>query len=474
MGMSFISAAVLARMLTPTDFGILAASLIFVGLALAIFEGAFGMSLVQKAQVDEAYVSSAFWLSCSVAIVIILLIAALAPLIEGFFKFKNITAYVQVASSTILFKAIENTCESTLRRKKEFKKITTYQVICSVIGFGPISITLAYLKFGAWSLVLGTVSAAALSSLSSFVVSGIRLRWEIDREAVHDVIRSSSTFTLAQVVNWAALSGSTAIVGRVLGPAMMGLYSRSWRLLDLATYTVGAALSGVLFPTFARLQTDLDRARSALDRSLSLAVLVFGATSALLCTHAKAIVLISLGAQWTGTIQIVQILFVALVPRCCYKITESVSIGFGFGHAAARRQALYAAVMIGGAVIAAPHGPKWVAVSSSIAISVFYLSSLTKACQIVGLSLRHVAVLHLRAAAIFALVAAACYGPEQLLSGQNFWVQEIISGASGSAAAALIFAFAPASLLGSTFIDQRNRSIGFLRKWNDGRRGSDS
>jgi PST family polysaccharide transporter len=197
------------------------------------------------------------------------------------------------------------------------------------------------------------------------------------------------------------------------------------------------------------MQEDLPRARASFERVLALSIPFFAVLSALLVLHARAIVLVALGPKWMDTIPVAQILFCALVPRCTYKVSESLAFAFGRSGAAAVRQGLFAAMIIGGSIVGARFGAPGVAVAASLSITAFYVVSMGFAARLVGLRGWSLALAHLRAA-----VLAACVGGADFLVGAfvearlGFWPGELAGAAVGGIAVLALFCTIPRAWLG--------------------------
>jgi PST family polysaccharide transporter len=459
MVLSFVSTAILARMLNPSDFGVMATSLIVIALATAIFDGTFAIGLIQRKEIDGDYVSSAFWLSLLLAGAIVLIVCLIAPFLAGFFKIKDYSAIFSISSLALLFKAIENISVAYLRREGRFGAIAGYQFWASFLGYVPVTIFLAWRGLGPWALVWGQLAVAAFLGLSSFALARLPLRFAVTRKATHDIFATSGHFTLSQILNWAALTGSNSVVGHSFGPQALGFYSRAWKLLDIVTGVTAGPLQGVLIPTFARMQDDKVRARQALERALSTSILFFGVLSAFCVAHAGAMVAIALGPKWTDCVPITQILFAVLVPRCCYKISESATVGFGHSKSVAIRQGLYAALMIGGAFAGVPFGPVWVAVGASVAVTVFYLSSVAYAAHLVGMERSFLLFLHGRgivfSLAVFLLDSAVM----RATAGLGFWPSQILGGATSALLLGGVLIAVPEKWIGRDIINLRELAM---------------
>jgi len=459
---SFASMAVLARLLMPADFGIMTTSLIVIGLATAIFDGAFAIGLVQRKEISDEYVSSAFWLSLIFAFVLFLLICAVTPLVSVFFHSNGYQLMYAISGSSLIFKAIENTSLAYLRRTSRFKHIVIYQVGSSLIGYGPVSIVMALQGYGAWSLVWGQFAVSVLAGAGAFYMAKLPLKFVLTRQSIRDIFETSGHFTASQVLNWAALTGSNSVVAHTLGVRELGLYSRAWKLLDIATAVSAAPFSSVLVPAFARMQTDPAKANAALRKALELTVPFFAVFSALVVVHAQAIVDICLGKKWGASVLLIQILFCVLIPRCCYKITESATVGFGRSKSAAVRQLLYAGLMVGGALLASPFGAKWIAVSTSMAVTIFYMSSLMYASRLVGLKLSATFAIHARAIGLAVVIGLIDFMVSLGLSHLGFWVSQIAGGIVAVALVGVSILTLPEYLIGREWPEMGRKIAGKL------------
>ncbi len=405
MGLSFLATAVLARLLAPEDFGLMAAAAVVTSLASAVFEGSFGMSVVQKREVGPDYLATSFWLAIGAAIVLLALIAATAPLVERFFGFAGVSVVLVAMSLTILLKAISSVPRALLQRQLRFRQLAVISLSSYLAGSGLLTLVLGVYGYAVWSLVAGAVLSAAIEALAMFLLSGLGWRLRPRIALIGDILRPGSSFTVAQLFNWAANTGPNSVVGHWLGAHMLGLYSRGWKLLDVAVSAVAAPMSRVMLPVFSRTQHDLARCRADFFRTLSIAVPCFGAISLMMVLHADLAVLIALGHRWADTTPVVQLLFAALLPRCAFKIAESLIVGLGQPAIVARLQAFYGALMVAGAWVGSHYGLHGVALATSLSITVVYVGYLACACRLVGGSFAELLRLHARCAVLLSPTA---------------------------------------------------------------------
>lgn len=468
MLLSFGSMMVLARLLTPADFGIMAAAMLVVALASAIFEGAFGINLVRRAEIDDRSVATTFWLSALVGLITFLIVAVFSPAVESFFDFRDLTWIVLVAASSILFKAIGSVSQSLLQRRGQFRLLATTNSLSYMIGNTVCSIILALQGFGVWSLVIGSTITAILESFANLVFARIPLLVAPSRAAASEVFRLSGWFAVSQVLNWAATAGANAVTGRFLGAEALGIYSRGWKLIDILVSATAQPMQRVLLPSFARKQRDLEDLNGAFIKALDVAAFAFTALSGFAVIHAQPLVLLVLGPQWTATVPVVQLLFAALLPRCCYKISEALAYACGSSFGATMRQAMYAAMVIGGAIFASRWGPAAVAAAVSIALWAFYLISIGYVVSITRVSITSLFATHLRAILLTAPALIVDFGV-LMLAPVSFWPAHFVAGLSGMFIMALTLVAAPGLFLGKALSGSRATGAVRLKQALSGR-----
>lgn len=447
MMLSFGSMMILARLLSPADFGVMAAAMLVVALASAIFEGAFGINLLRRAQLDDRSVATTFWLSVIVGITTFAVIAAFSPAVEAFFRFENLAWILLVAGSSIIFKSFGAVSQSLLQRRGQFRLLSITNMVSYLAGNTLCSIALASQGYGVWSLVIGGTLTVIIESLANLFSAKVPVFTVPSREAAREVFRLSGWFAVSQVLNWAATAGANAVTGRMLGAEALGIYSRGWKLIDIIVGATAQPMQRVLLPSFARKQDDLQVVSRAFLKALDVAVIGFSSISVFAMVHAEPIVLVALGSQWSGTVPVVQLLFAALIPRCCYKISEAVAYACGSSFGATMRQGIYAALIIGGALIASPFGPTAVAAAVFLALWGFYILSLGYVVSITKASVAFLITVHARAL-ILILPAALVDLSIVKLSPLSFWPGHLAGGLAGVAVLAFTILTVPKLLLG--------------------------
>lgn len=427
---SVISTAVLARLLTPRDFGIVAASFVVLALANVIFDGAFGVNLVRKKDLSRHDIGTTLAAALLLSFVLAGLVVAAAPAIERFFGFPSLTAILIVSSANIPLKAVLAVATASLQRAGGFGKMAAASLWGQIVGYIVVGVPIAMLGGSVWSLVIALTVGSLVETILAVRAARMPLRLSWHSACLNEIF-GSGWLSAAYVVNWVANTGAQTVIGHSLDAVALGHYSRSWKLLDLFVAATSTPLSRVLLPLFSARLGDEAALRKSLLNVLGMVVPFYAVASVLFALQAPLIIQLALGSQWSASIPIAQILFLALVPRCAFKVSEIFAVASGKSLAAFYRQGVYAALMVGGASIGVRYGTVSVAVAASLAITIFYIASMAYAVILANAPLRSVVAVHLRAGVLAASAAAADEAVLILLHGRNLLLAHVLAGLAG-------------------------------------------
>ncbi|MGE0829695.1 MAG: oligosaccharide flippase family protein [Hyphomonadaceae bacterium] len=463
LSVSLISMAILARLLTPADFGMMTAALIIMNLPAVIYEGAFSLLLVQRKEIDSEFIKLSFWMALGVALAAMLALIAAAPLVESFFGFAGLGLVIMAVSVTLPLKAASSISLGLLRREHRFAAVATMFFFAGGVGNILVAAPLAYMGFGVWALAIGAIVSHALEAIAGYAVARFPLSPPKHWKRGEGVGRASALFTATQLLNFMALCTPNFIIGKFMGAGALGLYSRSTRILDIAIDGAANPIQQTLIPAFSRMQDDLTRSRHAFERALSLALLLFGALAAFVIVEAEAAIRILMGPDWLSIVLPVQVLFAAFAPRAAYRLCESLAFGQGRAGRTAAMQALYLGLMVVGSFAGLAHGVTGVAIGIAAGLWIFYLAALAMAARLVNSGPSALAIMHGRALAAALIVGLSGWLVIEAASGAGFWISHILGGFGCIAGGALVF-FAPAKIMGEDFVWARTQIIALARK----------
>lgn len=313
--------AVLAHLLSPRDFGLVALALIFTTILDAIRDLGVNEALVVAGddEVDEQ-ADTAFSFTVLVATGLALLVAALSPLAADFFHQPQLLALLAVLGLNLPLRAIGDTHYALAQRHMDFRRRTIAEV-AEVVVRGVVGIALALAGFGPWSLVLGYLSGTFVWTLVLWILVNWRPAFRIHRTQLPPLVRFGGALTVVGIVGTAMSYVDNLFVGRVLGAAALGIYVMGFRLPEMLIADVLTAAGLVLFPGFATL--DRPAIRGAVVTACGYAFLLGFPIAAALITLADPLVLAFFGRRWSEAAPVIQILAVGFLAGPLAQMTAS-------------------------------------------------------------------------------------------------------------------------------------------------------
>ena len=258
---------VLARLLGPEPFGLVAIAWLVLGLGNLLSDMGLAAALIQKPQIDEQDIRYTFTLQVLIGLSMSVCVFLLAPLIATFFARPDATAVLSWLSLTFVLQALGLTAVALMRRDLEHRRVQLLQIVSYLTGYLFVGVLMAWLGYGVWALVCAQLVQTLLFSMLAYASS---------RHAVQPTLHSGQTqllsfgskVLLGNLSNWGMSYLDSAVVGRVLGMVELGLYNRSLNLVTSPMNAVVSSLQGVLFPLYARLQNQREQACALFMSSL--------------------------------------------------------------------------------------------------------------------------------------------------------------------------------------------------------------
>jgi PST family polysaccharide transporter len=371
--LNLLTLVVLARLLSPREFGTVSAALVLIEFSSIFSRLGLGPAVVQRRELEPRHLKVAFTGSLILGLAVGLLIWLLAGQVAGFFRNAQVADVLRALAWVFPLKGVSAVAEALLLRDLRFRWLANLEIATFAFGQLCVAIPLAYLGFGVWSLVAGTMSQTLVRCGFLLLVRrppGLGL----ERQALGEMLHFGAGFTIARLANLLALQGDNLVVGRWLGPAALGLYGRAYGLMSAPASALGKVLDDVLFPTLARVQDDPARLGLAYRRGVALIALMALPASVGMVILAPELVRVALGERWVAATVPFQVLAAGTLFRTSYKMSDSLARSTGVVYARARRQILYAAMVIGGALVGQGWGITGVAVGVLVALVANFLS----------------------------------------------------------------------------------------------------
>src|SRR5690606_444762 len=414
-GLQLLVLIVLARILSPADFGVLSAALVVIGFSTIFAHFGFGPAVVQRMELETRHIDTAFTVSIIVGVAVGCLIAATAPLAAKFFPMADLVLVLRLLPPVFPLQGVAVVADSLIRRDLRFRWLSRLDVIAYGVGYGVIGVSLAFSGLGVWSLVLAELSRVLVRTAMLLMGQERLARPGWDAAAFHDLLHFGGGFTIARLANFLPVQGATLVVGRALGPVALGIYGRAYQLMAAPAASFGDVLDTVLFPAMAKVQHDKSRLAPAYLRSVAVIAAVMLPPSVAIVTLGPEIIRVALGPQWDAAVVPFQILAVGMLFRTSYKMSDSVSRATGAVYRRAWRQVVYAVLVICGALVGQRWGIPGVAIAVVVALGANFMLMAHLSLSVTGLSWREFAAVHLPPAALAATCAPVVWGTAEAL-----------------------------------------------------------
>ena len=411
---------VLARLLSPADFGIVGAALILIGFSAIFSQLGLGPALVQRRDLEPRHIQTAFAASLTFGLLLAGLLWVTAPAIARFFHIEGSVDVLRALAWIFPVKGLSGVAECLVQRDLRFRWLATRDVISYALGYGLVGIVLAWAGWGVWALVAAQITQTALNTAILLSFRPPALRPLPSWRAFVELMDFGVGFTVARVANFLANQGDNIVVGRMLGPQALGIYTRAYQLMAVPTTLFGDVLDRVLFPTMAKVQGDPPRLSAAYLQAVASIALVMLPLGVVMTVLAPEFIIVLLGPKWIDVIPPFQVFAIGLLFRTSYKMSDSIARATGAVYRRAWRQIVYATLVFVAAWIGARWGVTGVAIGvlSSLVINFILMAHLSLA--VAHTSWRHFARVH-----IPAVLTAT-------LAGASAWLSVLALGHSGA------------------------------------------
>jgi O-antigen/teichoic acid export membrane protein len=295
--LSLVSTMILARLLTPRDFG-LVAMVITVTSFLRVFKDA-GLSIatVQRERITHAQVSNLFWINIAVSALCTLIVAASAPVIAWFYHDPQLIGITLLLSVTFLISGSTVQHQALLKRQMRFKALALIEVGSMAVGV-LVGVLMALLGYRYWSLVGSSLTLESMGLLLTWSVSRWRPQLPTRNSGIGPLVSFGAHRTAGDFILSLARGSDNLLIGRFYGAAAVGLYSRASALLIRPLEQFLSPINAVFIPTLSRLQSQPERYRSTFLRLYEAIALIGFLFTGLFLALAWPLTLVLLGPKW--------------------------------------------------------------------------------------------------------------------------------------------------------------------------------
>ena len=367
MALQIGTTVILARLLSPTDYGLQSMVITLTGFVALFKDAGLSVATVQRETLTHEQISTLFWINLALGAFLTVVVAATGPFLATFYKEPRLVP-VAVASGTVfLFNSLAVQHRALLDRAMRFSTSVKIDILCSTIG-AFIAVGIAALGFGYWALICQTISLSMVGTVAVWIA----MPWLPGRPSrvsgLRSMVRFGGTVTLNSSIVYLAYNTEKILLGRFWGAAALGIYGRAYQLANLPVQQLIAAAGSVAFPVLSRMQSDAQRLCRSFLKALSLIVSLTIPVVISCAVFANEIVLVVLGQKWIGAAVVLRllaptVLVFALVNPFSWFLRATGRVGRSL-----KTALLVCPVVILGIVAGLRHGPAGVALGYSTAM----------------------------------------------------------------------------------------------------------
>jgi len=326
--LSFITTLVLARLLAPDDFGLVAIASLVIN-ALQIFRDlGLSQALIYRRDDIQKAADTAFFLVPATGVILYGLAYLAAPHVAVFFENEIVKPVLRVLALDIVISSLGTVPSTLLERELNFGKRVTAEILSNV-GYAAVCIALASIGLGVWSIVYGQLTQSVIAAVLVWILSPWRPAFGFDKNIAVEISRYGKDIVATAILIFIFTNIDDAFVGKMLGTSSLGFYTLGFSIANLPRQLVTSLVDRVTFPTYSKLQEDYQALSRAYLRSVKL-VSVFSMPAAFgIFTLAPDIILTLYTRKWEASIVVIQILSFYGLCRSIGALSGNVFMAIG-------------------------------------------------------------------------------------------------------------------------------------------------
>ncbi len=306
-GIAFLVGLVLARLLTPDDYGLIGIILIFVAVFNSIVDSGFSSALVRKNDATDRDYNTVFISNMAVSIVLCLALFFTAPYIATFFERPQLDALLKVMSGIVVINAFGVIQRTLFVKRVDFKTQTKISLISSITS-GIVGISMAFTGFGVWSLVGQQISRQALNTIFLWFYSKWRPRLKFSTDSFRELFGFGWKLLVSALINTVWKEIYQVVIGKCYSPAALGQYTRSHQFCGICSSNLTTIIQRVSYPVLSSIQDDKERLKAGYKRIIKISMLLSFVLTLGMAGAAEPMIRVLVGDQWLPAVPFLQII----------------------------------------------------------------------------------------------------------------------------------------------------------------------
>lgn len=327
-GTSFIVFIVLARLLGPEAFGLVALATIFLTFIQMFLDQGFAEAIVQRETVEPEHLDTAFWVSLGISIFLTGICIASAGFVAGFFKEPGITPIVRWLSLSFVLKGLNSVQGAILQRNLDFKSLATRTIGGMWVG-AAVGLGMAWAGCGVWSLVGQQLSNLVVGIPLLWALSDWRPRFRVSKKHFHELFSFGINLMAFNVLNFFNRRSDNLLIGYFLGSVALGYYNVAYRIIQIMTDIIANVTTQVALPAFSRMQQEPERLRNAFYKVTQITSLISFPAFIGVAVLTPELVSVMFGKEWLACIPVMRVLAFVGILQTLFYFNSTVLLAMG-------------------------------------------------------------------------------------------------------------------------------------------------
>jgi teichuronic acid exporter len=327
-GSRFIFGIILARLLLPEQYGLVAMAMVFIAVFEVFVNAGFGAAIVQRKQIENIDLSTVFYLNLGVSLFSYIILYFLAVPIANFYNEPQLVNIIRILSILVILFALTIVQNSLITREVNFKLRTRIELVAQILS-ASVAIVLALKGWGVWAIVWKTLLTQVIINIQLWLNNHWFPALEFSKTSFRSLFSFSSKLLISSLIDKIYQQMYRLIVGKFFPAAELGYYSRAEQFKELPNQTFAGSLLSFLLPVFSKLQDEPERLKSAAKRIIKIAMFLNLNTLIILGVFAKQIIYVLLGDSWMKTVPYLQLLVLTTVLYPMHVINVRILTALG-------------------------------------------------------------------------------------------------------------------------------------------------
>jgi len=360
-----VATVILARLLTPADFGLVAMVATITGLGQAFADLGLSEATIQRKEITYDQVSTLFWVNLAIGVGLMLVTMGLAPFLAWFYRDPRLVSITLILSLTFLLGGLRVQADAVLKRQMRFPALAFRDVASSAIAV-PIAVTIAWWGGSYWALVALPLMSNFLQMAFSWVIVNWRPGLPRRDAEVGSMIAFGGNVAASYFIINVSRSADNVLIGWRWGAGPLGLYSRAYNLLMIPVRQLTVPAGSVAVPAFSRTQDDPERFARYYLRTINLILWISAPVFGFLFIAAHPVIVLMLGHQWGEAAPVFQILTISALGQLLLDSTTWLLVSRGQSRRLLKLLLIFSPILVCSYAVGLPFGIKGVALSGSL------------------------------------------------------------------------------------------------------------